>query len=812
MKVSAGGPSDFGIGQPVRRKEDFRLLTGRGRYSDDYSLPGQVYAAILRSPHAHARVATVDASGARAMPGVLGVFTGADVAADRLKPISPDYAFLGPVEVQRRLPDVVLQNRDGSPIYDSPYHLLAQDRVRFAGQAVAMVVADSVARAKDAAEAIVVDYEALPAVTATPDAVKPDAPRLWDHAASNICVDADVGDAEATDAAFSRAAHVVRLETWISRVTGAPMEPRACLGSYDAATGRYTLYAGSGGSNRMKRESADILGVPQEAVRVLAHDIGGNFGTKNSLYPEFVLVLWASRKIGRPVKWTCERSEAFVSDYQGRDLVVKAELALDRDGRFLALRSTNLSNLGAHAASIIPLRKGVSILNGLYRVPVCHYRAQAVLSNTPSTIPYRSAGRPEAMYVIERLIELAARKTGIDAIELRRRNLISPDELPYRNPSGVTYDSGDYERSMNIALDIGDWKGFPARRAASQARGLLRGIGLANYIELTMGFPREWTEITVSPQGEVELAIGTLSSGQGHETSFAQCVSEWLGVPFESVRHVQGDTDRIPVGGGSHSGRSMRMGGVVMGTAVKQVIDKGKRIASHLLEAAQADIDFAGGRFVVKGTDRSVGLFETAAAAVVGEGGDLPEELRGPLSGQHEELFTAGGFPYGTQVCEVEIDPETGVVAIVRYAAVDDVGRVINPMILDGQTHGAMVQGAGQILGEQCRYDPESGQLLSGSFMDYPMPRADQFPFFVTELMQVPSASNPLGVRAGGEGGTTPALAAVTNAIVDALSEFGVEHLEMPATPDRVWRAIQHGRARSARPSARQHSSGAHRP
>lgn len=795
MNVPAAGPSDFGIGRPVRRKEDLRLLTGKGCYSDDYSLPGQLYAAILRSPHAHARVASIDCSEARAMQGVLGVFTGAEVAADKLKPISPDYAFLGPVEVQRRLPDVVLQNRDGSPMYDSPYHLLAQDRVRFVGQAVAMVVADSVARARDAAEAIEVEYEALAAVTATPDAVKPGAPRLWDHAPSNICLDADVGDAAATEAAFSVAAHVVRFETWISRVTGAPMEPRACVGSYDAVTQRYTLYAGSGGSNRMKRESADILGVPQEAVRVLAHDIGGNFGTKNSLYPEFVLVLWASRKIGRPVKWTCERSEAFVSDYQGRDLVVKAELALDRDGRFLALRSTNLSNLGAHAASIIPLRKGVSILSGLYRVPVCHYHAQAVLSNTPSTIPYRSAGRPEAMYVIERLIELAARKTGIDAIELRRRNLISQHELPYRNPSGVTYDSGDYERSMNIALDIGGWEGFAARRAASKARGLLRGIGLANYIELTMGFPREWTEITVNPQGEVELAIGTLSSGQGHETSFAQCVSEWLGVPFESVRHVQGDTDRIPVGGGSHSGRSMRMGGLVMGRAVQHIIDKGRRIASHLLEAAQADIDFAGGRFIVKGTDRSVGLFETAAAAtVVGEGGGLPEDLRGPLSGQHEELFTAGGYPYGTQVCEVEIDPETGVVEIVRYAAVDDVGRAINPMILDGQTHGAMVQGAGQILGEQCHYDPESGQLLSGSFMDYPMPRADQFPFFLTELMEVPSPSNPLGVRAGGEGGTTPALAAVTNAIVDALSEFGIEHFEMPATPDRVWRAIRQGR------------------
>jgi carbon-monoxide dehydrogenase large subunit len=785
-----------GIGQPVRRKEDLRLLTGRGRYSDDQVLPRQAYASILRSPHAHARILGIDTSAALQMPGVIAVFSGLDIKAHGLKPILPDYAFLGPIEVQRQMPDVVLQNRDGAKIFDSPYHLLAQDRARFVGQAVAMVVAETVAAAKDGAEAIAVDYEPLPAVTATPEAALPDAPRLWDHAPSNVCLDAEVGDAQATEAAFAKAAHVVKFETWISRVTGVTMEPRTCVGFYDKATQRYTLYAGSGGSNRMKRESAGILGVPDDAVRVLAHDIGGNFGTKNSLYPEFVLALWASKKTGRPVKWTCERSEGFLSDYQGRDLVVKAELALDHDGRFLALRSINLSNLGAHAASIVPLRKGVTILSSLYRIPVCHYRAQAVLSNTPATIPYRSAGRPEAMYVIERLIEIAADKLGVDSVELRRRNLISPQELPYRNPSGCTYDNGEYERSMDIALDIADWKGFEKRRAESKAKGKLRGIGLANYIEVTMGFPREWTEITVMPEGWVELAIGTLSSGQGHETSFAQCVSEWLGVPFESVRHVQGDTDRIPVGGGSHSGRSMRMGGFVMGKASEKVIDRGKRIAAGLFEAAEADIEFRLGRFTVKGTDRSIGIFEAAAAAHKGEG--LAQELKGPLCAEHEEMFKVGGFPYGAQVCEVEIDPDTGVVQIVRYAAVDDVGRAINPMILDGQTHGAMVQGAGQILGEQCLYDRESGQLLAGSLMDYGLPHADQFPSFLTELMEVPSPSNPLGVRAGGEGGTTPALAAVTNAVVNALASFGVKHIEMPATPEKVWRAIEQGRSQGA--------------
>lgn len=786
------------IGKPVTRKEDLRLLTGKGRYSDDVSLPQQAYAAIVRSPHAHAEILSIDASAALALPGVLAVYTFAELSADGIKPIAPDYTFMGPVEVQRTMPDVVLENIDGSPMYESPYHLLAHDRARFAGQSIAMVVATSAMIAKDAAEAVVVDYRTLPAVTDTRAAAKPDAPRLWEHAKSNICLDSEHGDKAETDAAFAKAAHVVRFETWISRVTGVPMEPRTAVGAYDAASGRYTLYAGSGGTNRQKMEISGILGVPPDKVRVVAWDIGGNFGTKNSLYPEFPLLCWASRKLNRPVKWTCERSEGILSDYQGRDLAVDAELALDADGRFLALRLSNLSNLGAHVASIIPLRKGVTMMTGQYRIPVAYVRARGVLSNTPATIPYRSAGRPEAIYILERLIELAARRTGIEANELRRRNLVTQSEQPYRNAAGVTYDGGEYVRSMDIALTLSDWAGFPARREQSRQRGMLRGIGLANYIEVTMGFPREWSQVTVRPEsreeGEIEVVVGTLSSGQGHETSFTQCVSDWMGVPFERVRLVQGDTDRVPVGGGSHSGRSMRMGGFVMGKASQAVIEKGRAVAAHLLEAAATDIEFSKGRYAVKGTDRSVGLFEVAVAAVSSP--NIPEALQGPLTAQHEELFKVGGYPYGTQVCEVEIDPATGVVQIIGYAAVDDVGRAINPLILDGQTHGAMVQGAGQILGEHCYYDPESGQLLAGSLLDYPLSRADQFPSFVTELMEVPSPSNPLGVRAGGEGGTTPALAVVTSAIVDALSEFGIEHIEMPATPDRVWRAIRQARTR----------------
>jgi carbon-monoxide dehydrogenase large subunit len=782
-------PHANGIGQPVRRKEDVRLVTGAGRYSDDLSLSNQTHAAMLRSPHAHARIIRIDTKAAREVVGVVCVLTGIEVEADGLRPIPPDFLFLGSLDFQRSLPDPILQNTDGSKIFDSPYPLLPKDRVRYIGQAVAMVVAETVAAAKDAVELIDIEYEPLPAVTDTAAAADPSAPRLWDHAPSNVCLDAEIGDKNATDAAFSRAAHVVSLSTWIQRVTGVPMETRSALGIFDAATERYTLFAGSGGVVRQKREISEILNVPFESVRIVAYDIGGNFGTKNSLFPEHPLLVWAAKKVGRPVKWTCERTDAFLSDYQGRDLVSETELALDAQGTFLALRGSNLSNIGAYAASVIPLRKGVGIMSGLYRVPTAHFRARAVLSNTPPTIPYRSAGRPEAMFVIERLIDMAADLHGFDPIELRRRNLIRPNELPYRNPTGVTYDNGEYERVMDHALRLGEWDAFSQRRTDAKKRDKLRGIGLANYIELTMGNPRERAEVIVRPDDSVDVIVGTLSSGQGHETSFTQCVSEWLGVPFERVRLLQGDTDIVPVGGGSHSGRSMRFAGVVMGKATEKVIECGREIASFLLNAGNKPVTYAQGRFRVADTGDEIGIFAVARAAAERE--DLPPHLRGPLSAEHDEVFKIGGFPYGCHVCEVEIDPETGSTDIVRYAAVDDVGRAINPMILDGQTHGGIAQGVGQALWEHCVYDPSSGQLLSASFMDYAMPRARKLPSFITALSEVPAPGNPLGVRAGGEGGTTPTLAVVINAIVDALSEFGVTHVEMPATPERVWRAIQ---------------------
>jgi len=781
-----------GIGQPVPRKEDLRLLTGKGRFSDDVNAPGQAYAVMLRTPYAHARIVSIDTEPAKSMPGVLAVLTGHDAAAEKLGPMPLDHKVPPPPPGTPPGPEPALVNFDGRPIPDTACPLLPHDVVRFAGQAVAMIVAETVAQAKDAAEAIEVEYEPLPAVVDARLAVKPEVALLYPELGSNVVVEAKMGDFAATEAGFAKAAHVTRLETKIQRITGVPMEPRSCVGWFETETGRYILHAGSGGIVRQKRELAGILGVSPDKVRVTADDIGGNFGTRNSLFPEFPLSVWAAKKLGRPVKWTAERTESFLSDHQGRDQASVAELALDKEGRILAMRVDTLSNVGSYAASMVPLRKGMTIATGLYRAPAAHVRGRTVLTNTPPTIPYRSAGRPEAMYLIERLMDLSAHEMGIDRIELRRRNLVRPDELPYRNPIGCAYDSGEYERAMNEALRLSDWAGFPARKAEAAKRGMLRGIGLGNYIEITMGAPREWASVTVMPDGFVEVLVGTLSSGQAHETTYAQCVSEWLGVPFEQVRIIERDTDIIPVGGGSHSGRSMRMAGFVMGKASDVVIERAKRIAAILLDAEPDTIDFADGLLMARGTNRKMSLFE-AAEAGLGRA-DLPVGLKGALTAQHEQLFLHAGFPYGSAVAEVEIDPDTGALQLVRYSAVDDVGRAINPMVLDGQTHGGIAQGVGQALWENVHYDPDSGQLLSASFMDYAMPRADTLPRYATALSEVPAPSNPLGVRAGGEGGTTPALGATMNAVADALAPLGIRHLDMPASPQRLWDAIQGAR------------------
>src|SRR5271169_6587900 len=780
--MEAPGKVANGIGQPVRRKEDFRLLTGRGRFGDDVTLPGLAHAVIVRSPYAHARIASVDKQAALAAPGVLAVLTGADYATAELGPIPHNPGLSAPPDVQARL-------RGGAPIA-TRHHPLPADRARFVGEPVALVVAETIAAAKDAAELVEIAWEPLPAVVRAADAIAPGAPILWDEAPDNVCIDIEVGDAAATAAAFARAAQVVRLETWAQRVTGVPMEPRTNVAEYDPATGQYTLYTGSGrGVAKVRLDLAQVLGVTSEQVRVLCHDMGGNFGTRNLFYPEYALLAWASRLVRRPVKWTCERSESFISDWQGRDLTVQAELALDTEGHFLAVRGSNLSNLGGHAVAFGPLQKGLGLMSSVYRIPVAYFRGRGAVTNTVSTTPYRSSGRPEAIFVVERLIDLAADRLGLDPAELRRRNLIPPTAQPFTNPAGLTYDSGDYPAAMATGLALADWDGFPVRREAAKLRGKLRGIGVANYIEITSGAPRERTEITVLPESKVELVMGTMASGQGHETSFAQLVTEWLGVPFDSITYVAHDTARVSAGGGSHSGRSMKLAATIVGQATDDIIAKGRKIASHLLEAGEADIEFEHGRFWIAGTDREIGLFEVAQAAAMRS--DLPPELQGPLAAVSDQTLPVASFPYGTQICEVEVDAETGAVEIVGYAAVDDVGRAINPMILHGQTHGGIAQGVGQALLEHSHYDPASGQLLSGSFMDYAMPRAGTFPLLKTALSEVPAPTNRLGVRSGGEGGTTPALAAVINAIVDALAELGVSHIEMPATPERVWRAIQ---------------------
>src|SRR5437867_8486093 len=761
-----------GFGKPVLRKEDARLLVGGGCYSDDVNLDGQAYACFVRSPHAHALVRSVDTAAALATPGVSAVLTGADAASDGVKPLTHSPMPGNPHE------DMI---RSEAVAFIAPHPPIAADRARFVGEIVAIVVADTPAAARDGAERVVVEWTPLPAVTASTVAAAPGAERLYDGTASNLCVDAQVGDPAAADLAFSRAAHVVRLETWIHRVTGVTMEPRAAVGAWDPENGRYHIYAGAGGLGRTRTGVAGALGVPESAVRVVAREVGGNFRTRNSCYPEFVLVAWAARRLGRPVKWTAERREAFLADYQGRDLAVHAELALDADGTFLAFRGANTSNVGAHAVSFHPLNKGMALTATVYRVPAAAVRGRAVITNTSPTTPYRSSGRPEVMFIMERLIDLAARRHGFDRLELRRKHLVRAAAMPHRNSMGVVYDSGDYQAALDRAVVLADWSGFESRRAEARRRGRYRGIGVANYIELNTGFPRVRAHITVHPEGRVDLGLGTLSSGQGHATSFAQLLVEWLVVDLSQVRLITGDTDVTVVGGGAHSARALRLAAIVMAKASDQIVEKGRRIAARLLEAAEADIEFAGPRFRVKGTDRTVDLFEAARAET--------------LDGLSDETMPQPSFPYGSAVCEVEVDPETGVVELVRYTTVDDCGRAVNPMILHGQTHGGIAQGVGQALWEACAYDRDSGQLLSATMMDYALPRADMLPAFTTEISEVPSTSHPLGLRGGGEGGTTPALGAVVNAIVDALAELGVEHIEMPATSERVWEAIRAARA-----------------
>jgi carbon-monoxide dehydrogenase large subunit len=771
---------EFGIGQPVKRFEDKRLLTGNGHFQNDNNLHGQAYAYVLRSPHAHARIRKLDLSVAQTAPGVALILTGDDLVEAKL-------GVMG-VPFQRKRPD-------GSPMFARAFLGLAQGTVRYVGEPVAFVVAETLAQAKDAAELIDIDYEALPSVTNTAEAAEGRI-AVWPECPDNISNVFETGNKAATEAAFAKAAHIVKRRYVISRVYAHFMEPRGAIGLWDPGEDRFTLYADVQYPHRVRQALATrIFKIPESRIRVIAGDVGGGFGTKGWQYPEHRLVLLAARKLRRPVKWSCERSEAIQADEHARDNISDAHLALDEHGRFLGLKVTTLANVGAYISSernLLASFSNVGTLTGVYDIPAAHVSVLAVMSNTNGTAPYRGAGRPEATYVIERLIDDAARELNFDPVELRTRNLISAAAMPYKTALNLNYDCGDFRANQEKALAQADWAGFAARRAEARARGKLRGIGIANPIEKAAGPGQEFAEIRFHPSGNATLLMGSKNQGQGHETTFKQVLNEKLGLDPATVQYLDGDTDRVAFGIGTNGSRSTVIGGSALWMAADKVIAKGKRIAAHLLEVAEDDIAFADGNFSVAGTDRRVTIADVAKASF--QAGRLPPGLEGGLYETGTFAPEDNTYPNGSHVCEVEIDPDTGALEIVRYVVVDDVGTVVNPIGLKGQIHGGVVQGLGQALMEQVVYDRESGQNLTGSFMDYSMPRADTVPRIEITSNPVPTKRNPLGAKGAGEAGTVGALPAIVNAVVDALAPLGVKDLDMPATSERIWKAIQGAR------------------
>jgi carbon-monoxide dehydrogenase large subunit len=768
----------FAVGQSVPRREDPMLLRGLGRYTDDVSLPGQAYAVMVRSRNAHGIIRDIDAKAALQMPGVLAVYTGADLK---------DY---GPLKCI-----VALNNRDGSPLKKPRRDALAIDRVRYVGDPVACVIAGTLAQAKDAAEAVTVDIEPLPAVVSAEQAARADAPLLYDDVPGNVALDYQYGDPEAVKAAFARAAHVTRLNLLNSRMVVNCIEPRAALASHDG--GRFTLYVPSQGVFGMRAHLAEALGVEAKNVHVLTGQVGGSFGMKAAVFPEYICLLHAARSLGRPVKWTDERSNSFVSDGHGRANEVVGELALDAEGNFLAVRITNFANMGAYLTPFGPLfgtLNCVKNLQGMYRTPLMEVSTKCVLTNTTQVTAYRGAGRPEGNYYMERLVDAAAAEMGIDRVALRRRNQIRPQELPLQTASSSNYDSGDFIVLTKHALELADSKGFARRKRESRKRGKLRGLGVTNYLEVTAGPVKELAGITFNADGTVTLATGTLDFGMGHATPFAQVLSERLGVPFEKINMIQGDSDKItPVGGGSGGSKSLMHSGTAIIEGAAKVIENGKQLAAYVLEAAPADIAFERGRFVIVGTDRSISIMELAQKL---HGGlKPPADVPQSLDVTHvSDGPGASTYPNGCHVAEVEVDPQTGFVEIVKYSCVNDFGTLVNPMIVEGQMHGGVVQGIGQALMEQAVYDDE-GQLLTGSFMDYAMPRAADVPSFVLADHGVPTKTNPLGVKGVGEAGCAGGLPCAMNAVLDALADHGVRHVDMPLTPFRIWQALQTARA-----------------
>ncbi len=771
----------FGVGQAVTRIEDQRFLTGTGQYTDDVNLPNQAHAFILRSPHAHAEIARLDVEAARAAPGVLGVLTNEDAKADGLG----------------LLPcGVTPKNRDGSPCYVPPHPVLAEGRVRFVGEEIAAVIAETLDQARDAAELIAIDYGVLPAAIGTERAIQKDTPRVRDDAPDNVYLDWEIGDEKATEDAFAKAARVVTLDVLNGRIVVNAIEPRAAVGAYDDA-GNYTLYAQTQGSHALRDTAADIIfHAPRDNFRVVTPDVGGGFGMKASLYTEYVIVMWAAEKIGRPVKWTGDRSSAFLSDSHGRDKITRAELALDENNKTIGLRMDTLSNLGAYLTDYGPgtaTSAGGGLRTGVYAIPAAYARVRAVMTNSVPVNAYRGVGAAECCYFIERLIDTAAREVGMDPAAFRLLNYIPAEAMPYETQMAHTYDSGNFAQATEEAQRIAGWSSIAERRAEAQARGKLRGIGMAYYIEARAG-PAAGPDnavLRIEPDDRVTLLIGGKSTGQGHETAYAQLITDFLGVPFESITVHEGDTNDLPEGGVTGGSRSMVVGGGAIRGAADDIIEQGRAVAAERLEAAPSDIEFSEGQFTVAGTDRRVSLFEAAVAIREATGSGVA-----PLSGAGEYVPESNTYPNGCHICEVEIDPGTGALDIIAFTVVDDFGTVVNPLLLAGQVHGGVAQGVGQAAMEQTVYDRESGQLLTGTFMDYAIPHAMDLPDISSSWKGVPCRNNAFGIKGAGEAGAVGSTPAVINAVIDALSEVGVNHFDMPATPDRIWRAIREAQGR----------------
>jgi aerobic carbon-monoxide dehydrogenase large subunit len=772
--------SKFGIGQAVRRVEDQRFTTGSGQFVADLALPLQCYGVAVLAPHAHAIIKRVEVTAAKAAPGVLCVLTGADAETDSVGGIPPFF-----------MPDAW----GGPPGFPTTRPVLLADRVRCIGDRVAYVVAETEAQARDAAELVAVDYELLPAVVELEQAAQPSAAKIWEQCpGGNIGATIAFGDKAAVDQAFAVAAHIAAVRLINNRVSANPIEPRAALGVFEAADGKYTLYTTSQDPHSVRAALAgSVFGVPETKVKVVSPDVGGGFGMKANIYPDDVLVLWAAKRCGRPVKWIATRSESLLLDNHARDQLVYAELALDANGRFLAIRSRAYQALGAYwwGAATAPLFWSLMFIPSLYDVQTIHVSTSAVFTNTAPTSVYRGAGRPEAIYLIERLVEQAARQTGIDRVELRRRNLIKPEALPYHTPTHHNYDSGEFEKLMDQCMNLADWNGFAARCKETEARGKKRGRAVTPYIELG-GVLNERMEIRFDPSGMVTIIAGTHSHGQGHATAFGQLVADWLGVPFEAINYIQGDTEKVAFGRGTYAARSSLVGGNGLRVAADAIIARGKEMAGALMEAAPEDIEFSAGTFTVAGTDKSMAIGDVARAFFAPAGPVLKLGLG--FDGVGSWSGVPGGapnYPNGCQVCEVEVDPETGQVHVDRFVAIDDIGMAINPMICEGQIHGGIAQGVGQALIESVVYDHDSGQLVTGSFLDYGMPRASDLPTIVSELVEIPAKTNPLGIKGIGEAGTIAAPPTVVNAVLDALHDLGVHHLDMPLTPARIWEAVK---------------------